>query len=245
MMNTKRYLIVNADDFGQSHGVNRGIIEAFENGIVTSASLMVRWPAAVEAAAYARVHTELSVGLHVDLSEWACKDETWFPLYEVVPLDDHAAVAVEVQRQLERFRKLLGRNPTHLDSHQHAHYKEPVHSIMQKLAQELRVPLRHYSLRVLYSGAFYGQSAKGWSYPEGISVDGLIDILTKLPPGVTELGCHPGWADDLESMYRAERASEVKTLCDARMRSFIKEAAIELCSFHDVTQTASLQTKQA
>jgi predicted glycoside hydrolase/deacetylase ChbG (UPF0249 family) len=54
MMSTNRYLIVNADDFGQSHGVNRGVIEAFENGIVTSASLMVRWPAAVEAAAYAR-----------------------------------------------------------------------------------------------------------------------------------------------------------------------------------------------
>lgn len=49
-----RFLIVNADDFGQSPGVNRGIIEAHEHGIVTSASLMVRWPAATEAAAYGR-----------------------------------------------------------------------------------------------------------------------------------------------------------------------------------------------
>jgi len=50
----ERRLIVNADDFGQSPGINRGIMEAHERGIVTSVSLMVRWPAAVEAAAYAR-----------------------------------------------------------------------------------------------------------------------------------------------------------------------------------------------
>ena len=62
-----RWVIVNADDFGRSRGVNRGIVEAHERGIVTSASLMVRWAAAADAAAYARMRPELSVGLHVDL----------------------------------------------------------------------------------------------------------------------------------------------------------------------------------
>ena len=46
----ERRLIMNADDFGISPGVNAGIIEAHERGIVTSASLMVRWPDAVAAA---------------------------------------------------------------------------------------------------------------------------------------------------------------------------------------------------
>ena len=50
-MTAPRSLIVNADDFGQSRGVNRGVIEAHERGIVTSASLMVRWPAAESADA--------------------------------------------------------------------------------------------------------------------------------------------------------------------------------------------------
>ena len=49
-----RRLIVNADDFGRTDGVNRGIITAHERGIVTAATLMVRWPAAVRAGAYAR-----------------------------------------------------------------------------------------------------------------------------------------------------------------------------------------------
>ena len=56
--------------FGLSEGVNRGIIRAHEQGIVTSASLMVRYPAAAEAARYALQHPRLSVGLHLDMAEW-------------------------------------------------------------------------------------------------------------------------------------------------------------------------------
>jgi hypothetical protein len=82
MNKTLRHLIVNADDFGQSVGVNRGIIEAHERGIVTSASLMVRWPSAQEAAAYARSHTSLSLGLHFDFGEWRYRDGNWWKLYE-------------------------------------------------------------------------------------------------------------------------------------------------------------------
>ena len=56
----QRVLIVNANDFGRSPGVNQGVTWAYEPGVVTSATLMVRWPAAVEAAAYAR-RSSLSV----------------------------------------------------------------------------------------------------------------------------------------------------------------------------------------
>src|SRR5262245_5377777 len=83
-----KYVIVNADDFGQSHGVNRGIVHAHQYGIVTSASLMVRWPAAPEAVAYAREHQSLSLGLHVDLGEKVFRAGEWVPMYTVVPLQD-------------------------------------------------------------------------------------------------------------------------------------------------------------
>src|SRR5919199_1733575 len=120
-MSDARALIVNADDFGLSPGINAGVAAAHERGIVTSASLMVRWPAAGEAAAYARAHPALSLGLHVDLGEWAYRDGAWVQLYQVVPEDDRAAVAEELSRQLAAFRALVGRHPTHLDSHQHVH----------------------------------------------------------------------------------------------------------------------------
>src|SRR5437763_9883092 len=123
---TRRYLIVTADDFGQSAGVNAGVFEAHERGIVTSASLMVRWPASGAAAAYARGHPRLSVGLHVDLAEHSYVDGEWQARYEVVATDDASAVQEEVERQLARFRDLVGRHPTHLDPDQPVHRADPV-----------------------------------------------------------------------------------------------------------------------
>src|SRR5580765_3973284 len=108
--NVKR-LIVTGDDFGLSAGVNQGIASAHEQGILTSASLMVRWPAAEAAASYARSHPALSVGLHLDLAEWTFKDESWHPVYQVAALDNPSAVAVELEKQLRRFTELVGREP--------------------------------------------------------------------------------------------------------------------------------------
>src|SRR6266566_1742074 len=130
-----RYLIVNADDFGQSPGINRGIVEAHEQGIVTSASMMVRWPDAAEAAAYGAEHPELSLGLHVDLGEWAYRDETWVPVYQVARADNAEDLARELARQLASFRQLVGADPSHLDSHQHVHREGPVRSLMVEAAR--------------------------------------------------------------------------------------------------------------
>jgi predicted glycoside hydrolase/deacetylase ChbG (UPF0249 family) len=232
-MTAKRYLIVNADDFGQSHGVNRGIIEAHERGIVTSASVMVRWPATAEAVAYSRQHPHLSLGLHVDVAEWAYRDGKWTCLYEVVPAHDITAITNEVFRQLEIFIRLVGRKPTHLDSHQHGHRRGPLRAVLMRVARALQIPLRHYCAGVHYCGEFYGQTPKGTPLPEAISVERLIKTLVTLPPGFTELCCHPGYGNDIDTMYCSERAEEVKVLCDARVRAFITAIGIELCSFLD------------
>src|SRR5207249_12208513 len=103
-MNT-RYLIVNADDFGQSRGINRGIMEAHEQGIVTSASLMVRWPAAPEAAAYARSHRSLSLGLYFDFGAWCYWKGRWSKLYEVVRIEDERGVRDEAWLLLAELRR--------------------------------------------------------------------------------------------------------------------------------------------
>ena len=233
MLATTRYLIVNADDLGQSPGVNRGIIYAHEHGIVTSASLMVRWPAAAEAATYGRDRPNLSLGLHVDLGEWAYREDTWVPVYEVVPLGDVTAVADEVGRQLATFRRLVGKDPTHMDSHQHVHREEPVCSVLVEIARKLAVPLRDCTSEVRYRGDFYGQTAEGVPLPNLITVERLVEIVAALPPGVTELGCHPGEGDDLNPVYRTERAEEMKVLCDARVRAAVVAEGIKLCSFGD------------
>jgi chitin disaccharide deacetylase len=229
-----RYLIVNADDFGQSRGVNRGIMKAHGRGIVTSASLMVRWPAASEAAAYAREHPSLSLGLHVDLGEKIFRSGEWLPIYSVVPLQDVAAIEQEVSHQLDVFRRLMGREPSHLDSHQHVHLREPVRSVLVDTAQHLGIPLRNCCPNVCYRGNFYGQTAEGTPLPDAISIDGLIHILETLPSGCTELGCHPADGCDLETMYCRERLEELRVLCDPRVRTAIRTMGIELRSFKDL-----------
>jgi predicted glycoside hydrolase/deacetylase ChbG (UPF0249 family) len=231
---SSRYLIVNADDFGQSHGVNRGIMKAHRRGIVTSASLMVRWPAASEAAAYAREHPSLSLGLHVDLGEKFYRSGEWLPLYTVVPLQDVTAIMKEVSRQLEIFRCLMGREPSHIDSHQHVHLREPARSIFVDTARHLGIPLRHCCPQVRYRGSFYGQTAEGTPLPDAISVEGLIHILETLPSGCTELGCHPADGCDLDTMYCRERMEELRVLCDPRVRTAIQTMGIELRSFTDL-----------
>jgi predicted glycoside hydrolase/deacetylase ChbG (UPF0249 family) len=226
-----RRLIVNADDFGLSEGVNRGILRAHDHGIVTSASLMVRQPAAQSAAAEARRRPGLSLGLHLDVGEWEFRDGQWAAVYEVVPGDDAASLAAEVGRQLDAFVRLVGRPPTHIDSHQHAHRSEPLKATAQALAARLGVPLRHFSETVRYCGDFYGQGGKGEPLPELITPDALVRIIRALPAGVTELACHPGEDPSLSSVYRDERAIEVGSLCDDGVRSVMREQGIELISF--------------
>jgi chitin disaccharide deacetylase len=226
-----KYLIVNADDFGRSSGVNQGIRVAYESGIVTSASLMVRWPEADEAAAFAREYPALSVGLHVDLGEWAYADGAWHPSYEVVPLDDAAAVGEEIDRQLRSFRRLVGRDPTHIDSHQHIHRRQPVRSTLVARAIELSVPLRHFSSAVRYCGEFYGQEEDGTPIPGALTPARLVDLIFRVGPGVTELCCHPGLDGDVKGAYREERAVEVETLCAPPVRDALSDNGVELTSF--------------
>lgn len=64
----RRRLIVNADDFGASTSINRAVIDAHQNGILTTASLMVNGAAVSEAIALARENPKLGVGLHLSLA---------------------------------------------------------------------------------------------------------------------------------------------------------------------------------
>ena len=231
-MKPARYVIVNADDFGYSRGINRGIIESHERGIVTSASLMVKQHAAQEAAAYARGHPEMSFGLHVELRRWRLRRLAWRPSSRAAS-SLRRAIAADVNAQLGRFRRLVGDEPTHLDSHQHRHRHEPARSVLLEFAQQLRVPLRQFDQRVHFCGDFYGQ-IDGRPWPEGILPDALIDLLERLPVGVTELCSHPGYADDISGWYKSERAQEVRTLCDPAVRAAIGRLGIKLATFRDL-----------
>lgn len=226
---TQRRLIVNADDLGLSEAVNAGVLKAHREGIVTSASMMVRRDAASEGARIAHECTQLAVGLHLDIAEWVYREGVWALAYANCDQDSAIAVRSECRSQLEAFRQLMGRDPTHIDSHQHAHQSEPVASVAQAIAEQIGVPLRGRSIR--YEGGFYGQSGRGEPYPDGIALRQLVTLIETLPPGWTEIGCHPGLGVTGESSYAHERELEVATLCDPCLRSLLQQQAVMLCSF--------------
>lgn len=220
MSSPDRYLIVNADDLGASAGVNRGIFEACEHGIVTSASLMVDVSASEDGAAQLPDVRRLSVGLHVTLTS------------EGAELTIEAgACRGELERQLARFEQLAGRRPSHLDSHHNIHRDPRLRNQFVQFATELGVPLREHS-RARYFSSFYGQW-DGETHLEQVSVESLISMLeTEIGPGVTELGCHPGYVEDgFESSYAREREAELRTLCDPAVRACVDALDITLIGF--------------
>ena len=79
-------------------------------------------------------------------------------------MDDITAVGNEISRQLATFRSLVGREPTHIDSHQHIHLREPICSVLFEIARKLAVPLRHSSPEVRYCGKSYGQTHRVHSF---------------------------------------------------------------------------------
>lgn len=229
-----RELIVNADDLGMSPGVNRGILRAHTEGVVTSTSLMVRGTAAAEAAEAVRGHPSLGVGLHLDLAEWEpAADGSWRPLYLVVDASDPVAVSAELDRQLERFKGLIGAPPTHLDSHQHVHRDEPVRSLAQRAAQSLGIPLRHWP-PARYCGAFYGEDRHGEAIAGAVEADALRALVEALEGGLTELCCHPAAAVDFPGGYREPRLSELQALCDPSVRAAVDTGGVRLRSFRGV-----------
>jgi predicted glycoside hydrolase/deacetylase ChbG (UPF0249 family) len=228
-----RYLIVNADDFGYTEGINRGILEAHDKGVVTSASLMVERPAATEAAAEARERRRFGVGLHVEVSRWRTSR---LPRRGSARSADAVErwAADDLRRQLDRFRLLVGREPSHLDSHQHRHLTELVRPAFEDVAAELSIPLRRVDRRVRFCGDFYGHDGRGRPEPDAISVDALVRLIENLDGRVTELCCHPGYVDGLDDWYRTERQEEVRALCDPRVRHAIERMGLRLCSFAEV-----------
>jgi len=230
-----RFLIVNADDFGMTDGINAGVMEAHKHGIVTSASLMVKQPRAREAAVLAATQKRLGLGLHIDLVEWEPVAGEWQQIYARVDLDDPAQVAREIAEQLEQFIDLVGRQPDHLDSHQHVHLEGHVRNESIRVARDLSIPLRGLDSRVAFCGEFYGQQRRSEPYPEGITMANLLRLTDAMPGGYTELMCHPGFAYDVRSVYGPERESELRTLCHPDLSVGLASRGVAIRSFADLT----------
>lgn len=146
-------VIINADDFGLCSGVNQGIIQAYRQGILTSASLMTNTPGFEEAVALAQENPDLGVGVHLNIvrglpllppekvSSLVRRDGYFlgkvFPLFsgiwrKKVKLEE---IEREWRAQIEK-ALVAGVQVTHLDSEKHVHTFPPLFRLCLKLAAE-------------------------------------------------------------------------------------------------------------
>lgn len=152
-------LIVNADDFGYAAGVNRGILEAHHNGIVTSTTVMINYPHAAPGLERALQDAPtLGIGLHITLTSGtpvSAPDtvaslldadgrfhhiDHW-PQHYAAFDPDH--LRREVEAQVARFIALTGQPPDHLDAHHHAAYLHPAAlEALLDSAAEHNIPMR-------------------------------------------------------------------------------------------------------
>jgi predicted glycoside hydrolase/deacetylase ChbG (UPF0249 family) len=245
-----RSLIVNADDFGLTRGVSAGILAAHRHGIVTSTTVLVTASPDGEQLAEARA-VGLGLGLHVNLT--LGKPLTRAPSLvdpkgsfvrdprRVAAGADARQVRAEVEAQIARFEKLVGRPPTHLDTHHHVGLYAPVRDVVLDVARTLGLPVRSQdaAARARARGAglrttdhFFGESGPDayWSAARTLA------HLRALPPGVSEFMCHPGYFDaDLGySRYGRQREVELTGLGTPGARAASAALGIRLLHFGEV-----------
>jgi predicted glycoside hydrolase/deacetylase ChbG (UPF0249 family) len=240
-------LIVNADDFGLTRGVSAGILAAHRHGIVTSTTVLVTANPDREQLAEARA-VGLGLGLHVNLTLGkpltggrslvdAKGSFVRDPRRAAAGADPKQARA-EVEAQIGRFEKLVGRMPTHLDTHHHVGLYAPVREVVLEVARRLGLPVRSQdaaartrarSAGLRTTDHFFGESGPDayWSPARTLA------HLRALPPGVSEFMSHPGYFDaDLGySRYGRQREVELAGLGAPDARAAAAALGVQLRHF--------------
>ncbi len=276
-------LIVNADDLGRTAGINRGIFEAHQKGIVTSTTAMINYPDAAPALETALADwPALGLGLHLNLTSGHpvlpasalptlvkadglfFTPAEWAEQFARVDPDD---IRRELTAQFERFIAVTGKPPDHLDSHHHITYLHPA-ALQTALgfAAAYGLPMRQGGLNrptaearqtfmnlipslseaqadrmveqlqaALANGPepYWPARLEAAFHGARSTLGDLLVILTTLAPdSLTELMCHPGYADaDLTSSYAQRREEELRQLTNRATHECVQSEGIRLVNF--------------
>ena len=230
----KRVLIVNADDCNLTPGVTRAILDAHDHGIVTSTTFLVNLPVESPTVRQILKRKRLGLGLHLNVTLPPPLLPPFFRQRTDPPKalwrnggrnkvggglkrTSYRELIQEYQSQIDLFRKIFGRNLTHLDTHHQIHDYPFFYRALCEIARRNQLPVRRSSLSlrgkkrgqvhgpVPFSGRPVGRAAMTTKTTDFLfgnldpshhwRKESLEFLLGHLPEGVSEIMCHPGRND--------------------------------------------------
>ena len=221
----KRYLIVNADDFGMCRAANEAVFDLFRRGCLKSSTVMIPCPAAEDAARFAAENPQYAIGVHLTTtSEWdtykwgpltgakSLKEETGFMTHHAADAESRAdlkELEAELKAQIEQARA-WGMEPSHLDNHMGSLYGHNTG----------RFEVLELTLRICgeYGKAFrlFTDVHELVPFP-GMTMEMQSQLLGIIKPWAQKYGVPmpnyllmPNWTDDLRTSYEHYREEILK-----------------------------------
>lgn len=218
-----KYLIINADDFGNYTSVNRGIVHGIEQGVITSTSVMVTRDHADDVKDLKKF-SKISVGLHFELPK------------------DNTPIIQEFDRQVKIFTDLMGRKPDHIDSHKiRPKDIDGLVDYLENYSIQNKTPIRDWGHANLID-SFFGLKLEGTGVLDlnKITPQALIKALdNNLIEGYNELMTHAGYVDDkvmASTSYNLPRETELSSLLSPEFKEYLtSHSDIVLISWKEVT----------
>ncbi len=202
-MKKNKSIIINADDWGFSPFFNKGILKLIRRGLVTSVSVMVNQKYLEPEKLLS--FDNISIGLHLEL--------------------DESSGADEIEMQINKFKQMFGKLPSHLDGHQHCHILPKHINNVARIAKKYALPVRSrfnedrdfLKKNKIKTPDFF----LSW-HPK--RTEKLIDQLENVDVCVIEMVCHPGYFDkNCNYSYNKQREQELNFLQSSNFLNIISK----------------------
>lgn len=257
-------VIINADDFGYSSGVNQGILKAFKKGVLSSTTLMANMPGREEAIQLSKNTPNLGVGGHLVLT---CGK----PITDAKTIIDEKGEFYRLKEYYKNRSKMKDDeiysewcaqidflldndvDVSHLDSHHHLHTFPENLEITKQIANKYKLSFRNaYNLEdnmvLPYQKGIKGfedlmnsEAIRTMDSPYIVKRDACIDeikkVLEKLTENVTELMVHPAFVDEVlyfQSSFNVQRIREVEILTDPPVKKLFKKMDFKIVNYRDL-----------
>lgn len=248
MLIKNKFLVINADDFGLTKGISEGIMDGYENGCITSTSMIVNFSSAQYAANLFQKCDGLGIGLHFNVTKGkpicdsvkvsSLLDEngefhssSWY--FNELNRVDEDELILELDAQYQRFVELLNRQPDHFDIHHVYDFYNNYPKFYQYVLNLFNVPIR---MDVFPNDFNRTKICKiDTMMDEQVDIDRIGKFINKtVDKNLYELPLHPGYVDDelinLSSMTYA-REKDLEFVKDKSLKDKLEEYGIELIDF--------------